>query len=171
MDIAKKLVNGARVLFLAEEQDLAKPITGSFLPVFWSPIHFPSNQGLGLINEHNHPAISNLLIDRYSNWNWWALLRNSKGFNLAGFPKGFQPIVQAIPNFVNNGKYAYLFEAQVGKGRLMATTMNLVSSQSTHPMGASFFRSLGSYLSRPTLPEAQEVSVRHIMDLLKVEKE
>lgn len=98
---------------------LKEPIDGSFIPVFWSPVHFPSQKPCGAIIDEKHPIFENFPTEKYPDYQWKALLDSSKGIDISAFGDGFLPILETVPNFVDNTPGSPLFEAVVGKANLL----------------------------------------------------
>ena len=96
-----------------------KTMNGSFIPVFWSPVHFPSQKPCGAIIDESHPIFRSFPTERYPDYQWKKLLDNSKGLDISGFGASFKPIVETVPNFVDNTPGSPLFEIKAGKARLL----------------------------------------------------
>ena len=52
---------------------------GSFIPVFWSPIQFPSSKPCGAVIDTKHPIFADFPPEEYPDYQWKALLDSSKG--------------------------------------------------------------------------------------------
>lgn len=98
---------------------LKNPIEGSFIPVFWSPAHFPSQKPCGAIIDNKHSIFSNFPTEEYPDYQWKRLLDNSKGMDISTFGKGFCPIIETIPNFMDNIPSSPLFEMKIGNANLL----------------------------------------------------
>ncbi|MCH5210843.1 MAG: hypothetical protein J1F01_07760 [Oscillospiraceae bacterium] len=94
-------------------------IEGSFIPVFWSPVHFPSQKPCGAMIDDMHPIFKNFPTEKYPDYQWKKLLDNSKGIDISAFGNSFKPIVEAVPNFVDNTPFSPLFEVRKGKAELL----------------------------------------------------
>jgi hypothetical protein len=122
----KALKKGKKVLF-SPRTSTVKGLEGKFLPVFWSPVHFPKQAGtMGLLCNPKHPALSDFPTDMHSDWQWWNLVKRSRVMVLDSLPH-MCPIVESVDNFVNNRRLALVFEAQVGKGRLIFSAIDLLT--------------------------------------------
>ena len=120
------LKRGKKVLFSPKTATI-KGLEGKFLPVFWSPVHFPKQAGtMGLLCHSNHPALRDFPTDMHSDWQWWNLVKRSRVVVLDSLPP-VSPIVESIDNFVNNRRLALVFEAQVGKGKLIFSAVDLLT--------------------------------------------
>lgn len=117
-ELLRKIIKeGGRVIVTAD--CLKNPIEGSFIPVFWSPVHFPSQKPCGAIIDDTHPVFTDFPTEKYPDYQWKNLLENSKGMEISSFGKDFKPIVEIVPNFVDNTPSSPLFEAKVGRADIM----------------------------------------------------
>ncbi|HEX8039457.1 MAG TPA: glycoside hydrolase family 2 TIM barrel-domain containing protein [Chryseosolibacter sp.] len=128
----KELSKGNKVL-LNPEPASVNGIEGKFVPVFWSPVHFPNQPGsMGILCNPSHGALANFPTESHSDWQWWYLCKNSKPMLLDSVT-GLTPIVRVVDNFYRNRKLATLAEAKVGNGKLMSGTIDLGEKAATHP--------------------------------------
>jgi hypothetical protein len=95
----------------------------------------------------------------YSNWQWWDLLEGSRSVILDDAPAEFRPIVQVIDNLARNEKIGNLFEARVGKGRLLVCTLNLSGNLQQRPAARQFVRSLYNYLASDEFLPREELTL------------
>ena len=122
----KALKRGKRVL-LSPPMERINGLEGKFLPVFWSPVHFPKQAGtMGLLIHNDHPALSDFPTDMHSDWQWWRLVKRSRVMVLDSLTSAPEPIVESVDNFVRNRRLAQVVEARVGKGRLLMSTIDLI---------------------------------------------
>lgn len=109
--------NGGRAILTAD--CIKNPIDGSFIPVFWSPVHFPSQKPCGAIINDTHPIFEDFPTEKYPDYQWKTLLDNSKSVNISSFGDDFKPIVETVPNFVDNTPSSPLFEAKIGNADIL----------------------------------------------------
>lgn len=109
--------NGGRAIVTAD--CIENPIDGSFIPVFWSPVHFPSQKPCGAIIDDTHPIFDNFPTEKYPDYQWKTLLDNSKSVDISSFGDDFKPIVETVPNFVDNTPSSPLFEAKIGNADIL----------------------------------------------------
>jgi hypothetical protein len=64
-----------------------------------------------------------------------------------------------------NRKLGLLFEAKVGKGKLVMTTMDLLSNPKERPVADCMYRSIVNYMQSPQFNPAGEVDKQQIQDL------
>ena len=125
-EAAKALRKGKKVLFSPQTATI-RGLEGKFLPVFWSPVHFPRQAGtMGLLCDPRHPALSHFPTDAHSDWQLWRLVKRSRVLVLDSIAP-VTPIVESVDNFVNNRRLAQVFEAKVGKGSLLFSSIDLLT--------------------------------------------
>lgn len=125
-DALAALENGKKVL-LCPTPDVLKGIEGKFVPVFWSPVHFPDQPGtMGLLVNAKHKALTDFPTENHSNWQWWDLTIKSKTLIAVDVPEK-AIIVRVIDNFMRNQSLANLFEAKIGKGKLIFCSIDILS--------------------------------------------
>ena len=119
-EVKSTLAQGGRVLLFATANN-SQSLPGRFLPVFWSPVWFPTQKPntMGILCDPKHPALADFPTEFYSNWQWYELLDHSRSIILDDTPAEFRPVVQVIDNFARNHKLGVIFEARVGSGPLV----------------------------------------------------
>ena len=145
-NLRRQLVDGATVVLFARRLLNAEPIR--FANVFWSPF-WVSNQPMssGLVIDTAHPSLAHFPTDTHSNWHWWELLSiveeveyteeelfrgngvlsPARAVVLNDLPPELAPIIQVIDQPLRNNREAVLFEATVGRGRLLVCTLDVDS--------------------------------------------
>jgi hypothetical protein len=127
IDDALKALRKGRSVLLSPKKEKVKGLEGKFLPVFWSPVHFPKQAGtMGVLCNPAHPALACFPTDMHSDWQWWNLVKRSRVMVLDSIP-AVTPIVESVDNFVNNRRLAQVFEAKVGKGKLIFSSIDLLT--------------------------------------------
>lgn len=120
-----------------------------FVPVFWSPVHFPSQAGaMGLTCREDHPALSLYPNDGHTDWQWWHALKQSAHVSLEGYPEA-EPVIGMVDNFTTNRPLALVFETRVGKGRLMVSLIDVLNGADgeSHPSVRQLLESFLSYMN------------------------
>ncbi|MCX6226273.1 MAG: hypothetical protein NTV01_16250 [Bacteroidia bacterium] len=154
---------GQKVFLNPNVQDIAG-ITGKFVPVFWSPVHFPDQPGtMGLLIDPGHPAFRDFPTDFYSNWQWWDLCKNSKTIVLDSL--AVDPIVTVIDNFFKNRKLGNIFEAKVGEGKLIFTSIDLHSGLESRPVAKQLKYSLLNYMNSADFNPLFSIKSEEILSL------
>jgi hypothetical protein len=142
----KALDEGKKVLFNPKWKEV-KGIEGKFVPVFWSPVHFPKQAGtMGVLCNPSNPALANFPTDSFSNWQWWDLNLNSTTIVLDSISR-VTPLVEMIDNFVSNRRLASVFEAKVGKGSLVFSSIDVITNIDNRPVAKQLLFSLLTYMN------------------------
>ncbi|MCK9508184.1 MAG: hypothetical protein M0Q54_07080 [Pigmentiphaga sp.] len=125
LEEARKLLDaGEIVLFNPDFKDI-KGVEGRFVPVFWSPVHFPKQAAtMGVLCNPNHAAFAQFPTDMHTDWQWWDIIKNSTTM-ITDSIQGGAPVVEIIDNFVTNRKLAMIYEGSVGPGKLMLVSCDL----------------------------------------------
>lgn len=143
------------------------PVKGSFVPVFWSPVHFPTPKPCGAMIDAAHPALAQFPTGRYLDYQWKRLLEHSVGavleyaesgvgkdardkgcaecsVNIGGYRGRVRPIIETVPNFFDNTPSSPLFEAEAGRARLLFCGFDLSGE---YPECRQLRRSLEQYVA------------------------
>ena len=163
------LEDGGRVLVLSppNETDSAHAISAHFLPVYWSQLWFPEQDGTSsVLCDPEHPALARFPTQPHSNWQWQELMYPSKAFILNETPEAYRPIVQVIDDFHRNHKLGAVFETRVGSGRLLATGLNLQGRLDEQPAARQMLHSLLAYAESDAFQPEHALSNDLLQDLL-----
>ena len=150
----KTLLRGGGTVLLLPRPETVPGVEGFFASDFWSYPMFrsicegnkkPVAPGtLGLWIDARHPALSGFPTESHSDWQWWDLVMGSRALVLDATPADYRPIVQGIDNFERNHKLGYLFEANVGQGRLIVCSLDLLGKPDS-PVARQLLHSLMQY--------------------------
>lgn len=144
------LANGGKVLLTAAGKiTYGKDIVQQFTPVFWNTSWFkmrpPHTTGICL--DPAHSVFSQFPTDYHSDLQWWELVEKAQVMQFTEFPKDFQPIVQSIDTWFLSRKIGMLFEANIGNGKLMMTTMDITNNLDTRIVARQMRASILSYMN------------------------
>ncbi len=103
------------------------PVALGFSSIFWNTAwtNGQAPHTLGILCDPKHPAFSAFPTDSHSNWQWWYPIKEAAPMILDGLPHDIQPVAQVIDDWFTNRKLALAFEARVGKGKLLVTSIDL----------------------------------------------
>ncbi|GHC57444.1 discoidin domain-containing protein [Roseibacillus persicicus] len=160
------LAAGKRVLLQPLPGAVKAAIPARFIPVFWSPLHFPNQPGtLGASIQSYHPLWKDFPTDTHTNWQWWELTAESTAVDLSSVESTLEAPFRFVDKFNRNAQPAAIFEAKVGAGSLLVCTLDLNAkvNGSRGLVARQLERSLHRYLSssefaptgRLTVPELQ----------------
>lgn len=161
-----QLKKGAKVL-LNPNWKVINGIEGKFVPVFWSPVHFPKQAGtMGILCNPSHAALKHFPSDMNTDWQWWDLLTNSTPINIDTF-NGGSSIVDVIDNFANNRKFSLIYECKVGNGKLLISTCDVLTNLNDRIVAKQLKYSLLKYMQSDDFNPStllNESELKHIIN-------
>lgn len=148
---ALQMLAAGRKVLLCPKPNEIKGMESKFVPVFWSPVHFPAQAGgMCVLCNPSHPAFGQFPTEMHSNWQWWSLVKHSKTMLLDAIPQ-VVPIVSVIDNFANNRRLGLVFEANCNKGNLIVCSIDLTeNSPETRQLRVSLLNYMASEKFVPT---------------------
>jgi len=162
-DAAKSLKQGEKVLLNLDYKDL-QGIEGRFVPVFWSPVHFPNQPAtMGLLIDENHAAFNDFPTSSHTDWQWWDLCIQSKSINTDSLD--VTPLVRVIDNFVTNRHLANVFEAKVGSGSLVFSAIDISSNLKERPVARQLRHSLLNYMESDSFNPSKRIELSDLKKL------
>ena len=144
------LKKGGKVLLTAAGMvRLGRDVVQHYLPVFWNTSWFkmrpPHTTGAYIDNQH--PLFKyGFPTDDWSNLNWWELLNRAQVMNLMELPADYQPPIQPIDTWHVSRKLGMLIEANVLKGKLLMTTMDIDSHLDRRVVARQMRQAILSYM-------------------------
>jgi len=163
----KELARGGKVLLTAAGRvTMGNDIRQTYLPVFWNTSWFkmrPPHTTGAYINT-GHPLFKHFLSDDWGNLNWWELLNRAQVINITGLPKDYQSPVQPIDTWHLSRKLGMIVEAQVGKGRLFMTTMDIDSNLEKRLVARQMRHAILAYMQGPDFKPTLKLSAEEIND-------
>ncbi len=150
------LAEGRKVVFFAYSANTQESLRGRFLPVFWSPVWFPSQRPntMGILCDPAQPLLAQFPTEFYSNWQWYDLMQHSRLFVLDDTPAECRPLVEVIDNFARNHKLGLVFEGRAGGGQLLVCGLDL-PHMGADPAARQMLASLYAYAGSPAFNPAQ----------------
>lgn len=164
---------GGTVLLEIPASSIDNDISLGFTPVFWNTAwtRGQAPHTLGLLHDPAHPLFEHFPTEGATNWQWWEPLRGSRPMLMNGLPTGLRPLVQVIDTWFEARPLGALFEARLGAGRIMVTSLNLQGdSESTGGERLSarqLRRSLLAYMSGPDFAPEVSISVEELGSVLR----
>ena len=147
---------GGKVLWLVPPARVAPdprrgPVALGFSSIFWNTA-WTGRQAphtLGILCDPKHPLLAGFPTDAHSNWQWWYLVTRAGAMILDALPHALRPAVQVIDDWFTNRRLGLVFEARVGRGRLLVCSVDLENDLAADPVRRQFRRSLLDYLAGP----------------------
>lgn len=162
------LGNGGKVFLQASDKVVkGQEVTQRFLPVFWNTSWFKMRppHTLGFLLDPGHPAFNDFPTAYHSDLQWWKIVNNAQVMHLEDFPKGFRPLVQPIDTWFMNRRLALVFEAKIGKGKLMVTSADLSKDLDKRIAARQLRHSLINYMRSDAFNPQQDVNPGVINDV------
>jgi hypothetical protein len=142
-----------------------------FLPVFWSFAMFSKQPGvLGVLCDPQHRALALFPTETHSNWQWWEVTEGATAFILDEMPLTLRPLIEVIDDFHRNHRLGLVFEAEVGNGRLLATSLALNGDLEGSPVKRQLMYSLFNYVSGSRFMPQTRLGVEAVHRLLSPTK-
>lgn len=143
-----KLKQGVKVLYMPRKADLdwtSPPL--DTVPVFWNRLMNPAwSRMLGMWIDKKHPALTEFPTEEFNDWQWTELIKGARAINLDKLPKNLQPIVQPVDDWNRNYKLGMIFEAKVGRGKLLVSSADLENDLENRIIARSLRKSILDYM-------------------------
>lgn len=160
------LKQGGKVFLMAAGKvEYGKDVSQQFTPVFWNTSWFKMRppHTTGVLIQSEHPAFADFPTDFWGNIQWWELINRQQCMQLTDFPSSFRPLIQPIDTWFLNRKLGLLFEANVGKGKIMVSSADLSSNLDTRIVARQLRYSILKYMASDSFQPTQTVE----MDVIK----
>ena len=165
------LKNGGSVLLNLKKGTLSKEMGGDvkigFSSIFWNTAWTKGQapHTLGVLVNPNHPAFADFPTEYHSNYQWWDAMSHSGAINLTSFPAEIKPIIRVVDDWVTNRPLALVFEAKVGKGKILISGIDLTSDMDKRPEAQQLLYSLKKYTLSEKFNPKVELTAQQINNL------
>jgi hypothetical protein len=168
-DVSDALKAGRRVLLMPPLDSIDSDIPAGFTAIFWNTqwTRAQPPHTLGILCDPKHPALSDFPTDFHSDWQWWDLVTKSKFMILDEFKPEFRPIVQVIDDWNSNRKLGLIFEARVGRGKLLVCSIDLRTNLDERAGARQMLHSLLNYMDSSAFAPSLAVDIELVRSLLK----
>ncbi len=167
--VIKALNAGKSVLLKPPLEEIDSDIPAGFTTIFWNtqwtrkqPPHT-----LGILCNPKHSALSKFPTEFHSNWQWWDLVTKSKFMVLDEFGPKLRPIVQVIDDWNTNRKLGLIFEAKVGRAKLLVCSIDLRSNLDKRPVARQMLYSLLKYMESDRFAPSHSAEIELIRSLFR----
>lgn len=162
-DTAEELLKNGGKVFLsppALKTIFPNSIEGKFSTAFWSSYDTIQPGTMGLLVDPAHLLFKTFPTDYYSNYQWWAMSTYGRPMNLEDFKdkdgNKIKPLIRVLDGFENLNNLGLLYEASVGNGKIMVSSMNLENLKEKYPEAMALRNSIINYMNSDAfLPEAE----------------
>ena len=166
------LENGGTVLLNLKKGTLPKKAGGDiaigFSSIFWNTAwtRGQAPHTLGILCNPEHAALADFPTEYHSNWQWWDAMSHASAINLRDFSAELKPIVRVIDDWFTNRPLALLFEARVGKGKILVSGIDLQTNLAERPEAQQLLYSLKKYMAGQQFEPVTEVDIQKIKGLM-----
>jgi hypothetical protein len=167
-----ELDQGGRVLLQVPPDrvrgDEHGPVALGFSSIFWNTAwtRRQAPHTLGILCDPEHPAFGDFPTGSHSDWQWWYLVSRAGAMILDGLPPGLRPTVQVIDDWFTNRRLGLVFEARVGAGRLLVTSIDVSTGLEGNPVARQMRRSLLDYAAGDRFAPAVELTPAEVRTVL-----
>ena len=164
----RTLKKGGNVLICAAGKvTYGKEVVQQFTPVFWNTSWFKMRppHTTGVFVENTHPIFDLFPTDYHSDMQWWELVNRAQVMQFTDFPKDFQPLVQSIDTWFVSRKIGMLFEANVGKGKLVMTSMDITNNLDKRIVARQMRESILAYMQSEKFKPQWTIDAQLVSDL------
>lgn len=173
--VLEKLNNGGKVLITLPKGSIRKEAGGTiaigFSSIFWNTAWIGGQppHTLGILVNPKHPAFNQFPTDYYSNWQWWDAMSHSNALLLDSVSKGIKPVVRVIDDWVTARSLGLVIECKVGNGKLLLTSIDLISENEKRPEAKQLLYSLINYMEGKLFNPADKVEWERLKKLVNTE--
>ena len=167
------LQKGGNVLLTSKKGSI-KPENGGdiqigFSSIFWNTAWTNGQppHTLGVLCDPEHPAFDAFPTQYHSNWQWWDGMSHSDAVKLDVVSPGLKPIVRVIDDWTTARSLGLVFECKVGKGKLLFSSIDLITDADKRPEARQLLYSLKSYMNTKQFDPAISVAAEKISGLFK----
>jgi hypothetical protein len=167
------LQNGGSVLLNLKQGSLVNEMGGDvkigFSSIFWNTAwtRGQAPHTLGILCNPKHPALADFPTEYHSNWQWRDAMSHSNAINLSSFPAGIKPVVRVIDDWFTNRPLALIFEAKVGKGKILVSGIDLMQDLGKRPEAQQLLYSLKKYMAGTQFNPKTELGIDKVEKMVK----
>jgi hypothetical protein len=142
-DYERALSKGGKFLLLPEFYGEENTVKSSFIPVFWSPVHFPTEDPLGFIVDEDSEVLNGFPTEKYADYQWKSPVEKSRSVRLKDVPGDPKVLFEFVPNFADNEPKSPLFILKEGHSEFLYCGFDLKGND---PASKALAQSISDYL-------------------------
>jgi len=169
---AIEALNKGKDVLLTLKKGVVKPEMGGdvkigFSSIFWNTAWTRKQPPttLGILCNPKHPALADFPAQYHSNWQWWDAMTHSNAVKLSAVAPQIDPIIRVIDDWVTANPLGLVFECKVGKGKLIVSSIDLLSEQSNRPEARQLLYSLKKYMAGSAFNPSKTIALSKIEGL------
>ncbi len=166
----KFLEDGGSVLLTIPKGELNPAMGGNiqngFSSIFWNTAwtRGQAPHTLGILCNPSHPALAGFPTEYHSNWQWWDAMHHGSAIDLSSM-KDMQPIVRIIDDWFTNRPLALIFEARLGRGRILVSGIDFATRIESRPEALQLLHGLKVYMAGKNFDPESEISQETLVRL------
>jgi len=171
-DAALATLDAGGTVFLQIPPDRVKgdangPVQLGFSSIFWNTAwtNGQAPHTLGILCDPEHPAFGDFPTEFHSNWQWWYVVTNAAAMILDDLPAELHPTVQVIDDWFKARRLGLFFEARVGNGRLLVSSINF--DRDANPVTRQLRASLLAYAATTDFDPPVELTPDQVRGLMQ----
>lgn len=148
--VLSRLQTGATVALFSDKLPSSNPRL-TFEPPAWN-FYLAGGQPrktCGLLIQAAHPALKSFPSEFWQDWQWEQIVTKARAVVLDRLPGTLKLIVQSIDDMNSCRRMGLIFEARVGRGKLLVCSADLDSALESRPAARQLRRSLLEYVASP----------------------
>ncbi len=166
----RKLNKGASVLLLSHgkvNKSHGAEVAIGFSSIFWNTAwtNGQAPHTLGILCDPLHPVFQSFPTEYHSNWQWWDPVSHSQAMILDHLPAELKPLIQPIDTWFENRRLGLMFEAKVGKGKLMVCSIDLSKDRESRPVARQLLHSTLVYMNSAAFQPEVEIEAERFREL------
>ncbi len=158
-----ELLSGKNFILLPNETE--NEMSSTFTTAFWNPQMKKQTGTYGLMCNPQESVLKNFPNEGYTQWQWWDLLKDGKTMDLSTL--NISPLVRVIDNFMTNRNLGLLFEAKVGKGKILVCSANLKQNSNDKPVVNWFKKCLLEYVNSNEFNPIESLDIKDLENFVK----
>ena len=140
-----------------------------FSSIFWNTA-WTGGQAphtLGILCDPEHPALKEFPTEFHSDWQWWDAITHADAIQLSAVSSDLQPIVRVIDDWFTARPLALVFECRIGNGKLLVSSIDLLSNQANRPEARQLLHSLTQYMGSEAFNPTVQLAPDKIKSFVK----
>ena len=168
-EVFNLLEKGEKVLLQLDNTNLKNFRESCFSTIFWnSTLKWPQKaHTLGILCNPENPIFENFVTEKHSDWQWWDIAMNAYAMNIDNLPEIEKPHIQVIDSYTINEKLAYLWECNIGKGKLMVSSINFSDNLEERPSSKQLLLSVLEYMNTDKFNPEVNINKNQLLELIK----
>jgi hypothetical protein len=160
--------DGGTVLLELGPESIGNDVALGFTPAFWNTAWTEGQapHTLGVLHDPAHPAFHHFPTEGSTDWQWWELLHGAKAMLLDQLPQRLRPLVQPIDTWFEARRLGVLFEARIGAGKIVVSSLNL-DPTGDRAAARQLRHSLLEYMAGDGFAPTERIEASDLMSVLR----